>query len=386
DGTQYDFRDDQTNGQPLPTPYNAERTLNGPSRGFLFHTSDGSSATFISKTDDFSADLAVSDFYSDTGVGPTFPSGIVILRNGTRFKVFKGDVIEQQDSNGNIVKFIYNSHQLKQIIDTLGRTIDINFTNSPTSSIVATITTKGVGGVPRVTEIKRKKLSEVGALANGERVKNLDELYPDLSSTGGGPRPIHIPFNPSTITEISLPDDRTGNGHKWQFQYNSFGEIARVVTPSNGAIEYKHIRTLVPSEPGVNRPGPEIFRRVFERRVFASKTDINERGKTTYSDPTVLDSNGNSMVTETSFDESGKRLAITQHKFVNSPIVNYGINTDVLENTGYRPWMEGKEIETQEIELNSAGQNTNRRRITTYNYEQRAGVVWIANANTTLLN
>ena len=223
-------------------------------------------------------------------------------------------------------------------------------------------------------------------MASGETVKNLDELYPDLSSTGGGQRPIHIRFNPSIITEVSLPDDRTGNGHKWQFQYNSFGEIARVVTPSNGAIEYKHIRTLVPSEPGVNRPGPEIFRRVFERRVFASKTDSTERGKTTYSDPTVLDSNGNSTVTETSFDESGKRLAITQHKFVNSPIVNYGINTDVLEDTGYRPWMEGKEIETQEIELNSTGQNTNRRRITTYTFEQRAGVAWIANANTTLLN
>lgn len=385
DGTQYDFRDSLSNGQPFSLPYNNERTLNGASRGFIFHTSDGTSATFISKTDNFSADLPINDFYNADGNAPDYPSGFVILRNGTRFKVFKGKVVEQQDSNGNIVRFLYNGNQLTQIIDTLGRSIDVAYSNSTSSPIVATITTKGVGGVSRVTEIKRNLLSDDGVLFGEETLKKLAQLFPDLDTTGGSRRPPMITFNPSVITEISLPDDRTGNGHKWQFQYNSYGEIAKVFTPSNGAIEYSHIMTPVLPDPG-NRPGPEIFRRVFERKVYASKTDSTPRGRTTYTDPTVLDSNNNSVVTETSFDQSGQRLAVTQHKFVNSPADNYGVNTNELKNTGYRPWMEGKEIQTEEIELNAFGQNTGRRRITNYFYEQREGVSWVSGSNNSFLN
>lgn len=387
DGTQYDFRDDLSNGQPFSLPYNNERTLNGASRGFIFHTSDGTSATFISKTDDFSADLPINDFYNADGNAPAYPSGFVLLRNGTRFKVFRGKVVEQQDSNGNIVRFLYNGNQLTQIIDTLGRSIDVAYANSTSSPIVATITTKGVGGVSRVTEIRRKLLGDSGVLFGATMPAKLSELFPDLDTTGGSRRPPEITFNPSVITEISLPDDTSsaGNGHKWEFKYNAYGEIAKVFTPSNGAIEYSHAMTPILPDPG-NRPGPEIFRRVLDRKVYASKSDSTPRSRTTYSDPTVLDSNNNAIVTETTFNQSGQRLAVTQHKFVNSPADNYGVNLSQLKNTGYRPWMEGKEIQTEEIELNAFGQNTGRRRITSYFYEQREGVSWVSGANESFLN
>lgn len=384
DGTQYDFRDSLSNGQPFSLPYNNERTLNGASRGFIFHTSDGTSATFISKTNDFSADLPINDFYNADGNAPDYPSGFVLLRNGTKFKVFRGKVVEQQDSNGNIVRFLYNGNQLTQIIDTLGRSIDVAYTNSTSSPIVATITTKGVGGVSRVTEIRRKQLGDPGVLF-GDTLKTLAQLFPDLDTTGGSRRPPIITFDPSVITEISLPDDRSGNGHKWEFKYNAYGEIAKVFTPSNGAIEYSHAMTPILPDPG-NRPGPEIFRRVLDRKVYASKSDSTPRSRTTYSDPTVLDSNNNAIVTETTFNQSGQRLAVTQHKFVNSPADNYGVNLSQLKNTGYRPWMEGKEIQTEEIELNAFGQNTGRRRITSYFYEQREGVSWVSGANESFLN
>ncbi|HNJ40511.1 MAG TPA: YD repeat-containing protein, partial [Acidobacteriota bacterium] len=177
DGTEFDFRDDLTDGQPLPLYDRC--TLVGPgSRGQRFHSADGSGATFIS--DNVVYDRLVE--YSEPLGFPTSPfpvSGVVILRDGTRYTVNgQGNVVKREDRNGNIVRFDYDaSGRLITLTDTLERTITITY-GDPGASRIATISWQGFGGVTRTTTIDTKKLRN--ALRPGEQISRYSTLFPTL--------------------------------------------------------------------------------------------------------------------------------------------------------------------------------------------------------------
>jgi hypothetical protein len=86
DGTEYDLRDVKNGGQRMPvTQQCPTMTTQGTSRGTVFVTADGTSATFIS-------DSPVYDKVWFMNVSSTFdPSGVLFLRDGTRYYISGGE-------------------------------------------------------------------------------------------------------------------------------------------------------------------------------------------------------------------------------------------------------------------------------------------------------
>lgn len=369
DGTEYEFRDgfrfdangveDGTDGQP----FQLRGCDPGQSRGIWFHTADGTAATFQSGTfvkDNPDSAFEPKEVRDNTEVGAPnqfYPSGIVMLRDGTRFYIVNGQVLKQRDRNGNVMRYEYGDKaRLTRIVDNLGREITIKYTRKD-----ITISAPGVGGVRREIHILREDMSK-GLLRSDASIKTYSELFGDYlpDFTFG----YENKFDPLTVQAIVLP-----TGHRWDFFYNSYGEVARVRTPSLGAIEYDYGR-----EGGFFPPsgGPQIFRRVTERRTYPDVSSAAIEGKTSYSDPTMKNPDGSSLpVIEKHFDVANVLLAETRHWFSGSPLDNYSKFYGVPRNSGYKPWLEGKELRTAEIE---SGREL---RVTEYTWEQRAPVTWL---------
>jgi YD repeat-containing protein len=358
DGTNYEFRDDIYDGEPQTLI----DCVKAKSRGRSFHAVDGTAATFISDTE--IVDSIVS--------GPIYPSGQVYLRNGERYRVVNGRVKEERDSDGNITRYEYDqrlSHRVSKIIDNLGREIGLEYNVS--STVLMRISFKGIGGASRVITVEGQRLQSV--LKRGVVYEPLlKRLFPNEQVVSSV---TETRFNPKLVSRVKLP-----SGHEWRFLYNEYGEVARVETPAGGAMEYEH--RAANAEGGVITAGRglEIFRRVSERRVYPSNNNQME-GKTVYSDPLGGDGDGFTTVREEHFDGNSKVLSQTRHKFVGSAGANLAGGAGVPLGTGYRPWREGKEIKTTELDFNGTAL-----RSTEYVYEQRAAVSWVRNAQGTAVD
>jgi hypothetical protein len=77
DGTDYEFRDQATNGQPKAP------VSGGFNRGTIFTTADGTTATFIS-------DWTI--YETAYGLEPPAPDGYIKLKDGTQFRVDDGTI------------------------------------------------------------------------------------------------------------------------------------------------------------------------------------------------------------------------------------------------------------------------------------------------------
>src|SRR5262249_18579300 len=123
---------------------------------------------------------------------------------------------KQEDRNGNIVRFEYSGGQLSKVTDTLGRVITINYNILP--SLLARVTTNGVGGAPRIIDIGADLLDNPGVLRSGETpAQRIEDLFKNLDKF---PNASPTKFNPQVIRSISLP-----GGYRWEFLYNSYGEV-----------------------------------------------------------------------------------------------------------------------------------------------------------------
>jgi RHS repeat-associated protein len=362
DGTTYDFRDRIYDGEPRFL-VNCE----GVSRGKRFESKDGTAATFVSDTE-------IKDgFFS---LSNTNISGYVYLRDGTRFRIEQGRVVKQRDNNGNIIEYTYEGNRLKRVTDNMGRTIEVRYDVS--ARILATVTVKGILGQARVTTIRGGRLEN--HLAANESRKNIDELFPVEAVQMSVPG---FSFNPRTVSEVILPDsDPSGSpeGHEWEFKYNSYGEVVRVKTPARGVVEFDMGPNIGLNNGGYDTILNQIFRRVVARRTYPSDNGPIE-GKVTYSDPTdpAKIDNGDVTVEQTEVDPNdGERiLSKSTHKFSGHPKRGLDRMGGTPARTGYRPWLEGKELETEQF--NFDGTTAMRRTIT--KYKQQSGVAWVAGAD-----
>lgn len=362
DGTTYDFRDRIYDGEPRFL-VNCE----GVSRGKRFESKDGTSATFVSDTE-------IKDgFFS---LSNTNISGYVYLRDGTRFRIEQGRVVKQRDNNGNIIEYTYEGNRLKRVTDNMGRTIEVRYDVS--ARILATVTIKGIGGQARVTTIRGGRLEN--HLAANESRKNIDELFPVEAVQMSVPG---FSFNPRTVSEVILPDsDPSGSpeGHEWEFKYNSYGEVVRVKTPARGVVEFDMGPNIGLNNGGYDTILNQIFRRVVARRTYPSDNGPIE-GKVTYSDPTdpAKIDNGDVTVEQTEVDpnDGDRILSKSKHKFSGHPKRGLDRAGGTPPRTGYRPWLEGKELETEQF--NFDGTTAMRRTIT--KYKQQSGVAWVAGAD-----
>ncbi len=245
DGTEYELRDQLTGGQPVNNT-NCNY-LNPPSRGRVFVTSDGSAATFVS-------DTTIYDYVISPNPSPeTYPSGYLMLRDGTRFRVDTGNVTWMRDRNGNKFTFGYDSNQnIQTITDSLNRVVSISRNIGP--GAFDQITFKGFGGAQRVIKVNYSSL--LSALRSDySTTRTYKSLFPELD----GSSTTH--HNPSVVSSITLP-----NNQQYLIKYNQYGEVARVVLPTGGAIEYDYAAGVSGNASGAFGGGFEsswvVYRRV----------------------------------------------------------------------------------------------------------------------------
>ena len=203
DGTEYELRDVLTGGVPGWTEWVSCALQTSPSRGKVFVTADGSSATFIS-------DVEITD---GNGHGPA-PTGYLFLRDGTRFRISMGKVTQTRDRNGNLTTYSFTDGRLSSVVDSLGRSVTISY--HPYGTGYDTIVYKGSGGTTRTIKVWYTTLG--GALRSGYSLQTYRNLFPELSGTSTTAQ-----FNPEVVSSLQLPDNRS-----YFFQYDSYGELARV--------------------------------------------------------------------------------------------------------------------------------------------------------------
>ncbi|HNJ44127.1 MAG TPA: hypothetical protein PKZ53_26825, partial [Acidobacteriota bacterium] len=165
-------------------------------------------------------------------------------------------------------------------------------------------------------------------------------------------------FNPRVVDQITLP-----SGHTWNFKYNAYGEVTEVELPSHGFIRY----TISETSPSTER----LFRWVSKREVWTSNTQME--GKTVYVRDDYNQSPG-SIVTERRLDAGNTLLSKVEHIFSDSPLNQYAVGFGVPGGTGYKPWRQGKELET--VTYDSDG--TTKLQTISYAWEQRDSVSWLS--------
>lgn len=353
DGTEHELRDQGTNGQPLLRV----DCYTGASRGTTFVSTDGTAMTFIS-------DTAIVDQVS-TGAQTFNLSGYLMLPNGTRYRIDHGLITWMRDRNGNRLTFTYDANgRVITVTDSLNRTVTITYADFQTV-FYDQISFNGFGRAQRTIRVNYSTLSS--ALRDGYSIQTDRQLFPELngaSSTNS--------YNPNVVSSVTLP-----NGNQYQFSYNSYGELARVVLPTSGAIEYD-----MASGSGVvadlTMGDYQIFRRVAERRVYPDGgTGSSYATKTVYS-ATQSGPNDPSpwytTVTVDQYDAGGTQvLTRGKHYFYGSAVSSL-FNRGDLRQFLYSSWKEGHEYKTEAIDPTGAGTTVLRREENTL--QQRAPVNW----------
>ncbi|HXM51037.1 MAG TPA: RHS repeat-associated core domain-containing protein [Pyrinomonadaceae bacterium] len=365
DGSEHELIDQLTGGQPLGSYPNLCSSVTGASRGTVFISHDGEATTFISDTTIYDRNTP--------GGSALYPSGYLMLRNGTRYRFDNGTVTWLRDRNGNRLSFTYGSST--KITDSLNRqvTIAYNVADVAPYGVCDQITFKGFGGAPRVIRVSKTSLSSVLRQASSYSnhpaaytLQTYQQLFPELNAFQSGN------YNPASIVSaVWLPD----GSRRYQFYYNSYGELARVELPTGGAVEYDMTvgSGVITGDSLYNDDYLQIYRRVVERRMYADGVTLE--GKQTYSatyssseDPTPW----STTVTVDQVSPGGTILAREKHYFYGSGAASLFRQSDPTNQHLYSAWKEGKENQTEALDTNGV---TVLRRVTN-TWAQRAPVSW----------
>ena len=245
-------------------------TGGGNSRGPTFRALGDSNITFISSS-------LLADSPDPLDLEKFTVSGRLLFPNGVEYTITGSVVTRITDRNGNFVELTYQpGTMLVQFVkDSLGRTISVlhDFNDPVAARIVDKISYFGAGGQPRDIRIDRVRTGGI-------------PLRSDIPAASGFTG-VTIGFTnfDRLVKKITLPD-----GRFYDFQYSPYGEPARMVLPSGGAIEYDHGAGLsnaglvagtyadgrVLDNPGTianttsSDPGwrPAIYRRLLKRRTY----------------------------------------------------------------------------------------------------------------------
>ena len=229
DGTEMQLVDSASGGAPhqvqcddIPDdPFN---------RGKIWKAIDGSATTYVSDT----------DIKDQIGLGDPFTgqlTGNLFLRNGIVYRIVGGFVTEKKDRNGNKITFDSTQGQLNFVRDPLDR--QVTFTLAGGTQTLGYV---GYQGSPRSLQVHladlRARVHE-SAFEHAGSPKNCDVSPSDPAF---GPDQVEL-FGPTgnsgacvtfdVVSQVELPDGRT-----YDFFYNDYGEVARIVLPTGGAIEY----------------------------------------------------------------------------------------------------------------------------------------------------
>src|SRR6266542_855287 len=352
DGTELFLIDEQFQG--MPKPDNLCSQSPSANRGRVFRTRDGGSMTFMS--DDDISDSRFSGFHEEFNV-----SVVLLTKDGTRYRIDGGYVSWMRDRNGNKIDFIYQTvtpfiKKLISVMDSLKRQVTITYaTGAGTCDVLSY---KGFGSQVRPVKVCYNQMAT--ALRPDFTIKTGAELFPEINYYLYPPPYNDASWtnNPVVISYVELPDNR-----KYQFLYNSYGEVARVIPPTGGGYDYDY----TPSGsvvPGTGMPGNVVVLMVYRR--LSKKTIYNALTPTT--DPTsppagtvekrekISAMGGTSnypsipatIVTVEDENFSGTIQTQSKHYFYGSP-------TDEAEALcpplNYSLWYSGREYRTESYEV-----------------------------------
>ena len=358
DGTEYELRDTLTNGRPASN--GGCNYLNPQSRGTVFASADGTGATFISDQVLYDQVIAPGD------IGEFRPSGYLMLSEGTRYRIDAGRITWARDRNGNKITYDYDgNNRVTAITDSLKRVLSITYASGNVT--YDQLSFKGYAGLNRTIRVNYASMSTV--LQSGTP-QTFRQLFPQL--LGGSQTTI---FNPTVVASVTLPNEQ-----QYQFRYNVYGELTRVVLPTGGAYEYDYAGA--DSASGTTCCGldgsPNIARRVVERRVYSDGgTGSSYENKTTYSINAGTPATYSYVVVKTYKQGSTNPIAQQRHYFYGLPLSSFGnLPTD------YSAWNEGKEYQTEF--MTGDGATVLKREVHTF--QNRAPVSWwpILTSNNTL--
>src|SRR5215213_910409 len=247
DGTEYELRDTQTGGKPKQ-PGSTCGNPCGFNRGKVFVSADGTAVTFISDADIRDAHFRTVDELEQYD----YPSGYLMLADGTRYRFDSGNMSWMRDRNGNKVELSYVNNRVTLIRDSLKREVTVTYAVFP-STPYDEIKFRGFNGEDRSIKIHYAFLNTLfrSQPSWGNRAGKYSELFPNLSGSNNNEHNVRV------VSEVTLPDDR-----KYTFKYTPWGEVARVVMPTGGAIEYDYGNALGGLDDSA------IHRRVTKRRLY----------------------------------------------------------------------------------------------------------------------
>ena len=288
---------------------------------------------------------------------PPPADGYVRLKDGTHFRVDDGFITWMRDGNGNKVTFGKDAFsRVTSITDSLNRLVTITYPSTTTG--FTQINFKGYGGASRTLKVGQTNLAN--ALRTGYTMLTASQLFPEMHGVWN--------LDAKVINYIELPD-----GRSYQLRYNPYGELARVVLPTGGAIEYEHAAGLTDGAASGafshSFPPTEkyVYRRVTERRMYPDGgSGSSYASKMTYTRPETTTTNLGYVITEQR-DASGSLLAKSQHYFHGSPRASF-----LMRPTHYPAWQDSREYKTELFDTNGS---TILRRIE-HTFAQRAAVSW----------
>jgi YD repeat-containing protein len=343
DGTEYEFRDAGTGGEPKSG--GPPGCFEGFNRGKVWTTADGSAATFVSEND-------IKDYRQPPSANATLllPTGYMLLRDGTRYRIENGVTKWIRDANGNKTNFTYGAAgEVVGIDDSLNRHVSISYGNSNNPDNPDVITFKGAGGITRQIKIHHALQHMVlRTHLDGSAeytIKTFHELFGLQNSQDGN---CDLPV----VAAVELPD-----GRQYQFRYDSHANLAQVILPTGGRIEYDwHTSPYNIGEVY------GIYGRVLERRTAVDATTSIYEKRTTYLyEPGVV-----TVDNLDPKDENALR-GRSKHHFHGNPIPDLQ-----AKGTDYPKWQDGQEFKTELYALDG----TTLLRTATKNFQQRASVSW----------
>jgi RHS repeat-associated protein len=299
----------------------------------FIHMPDGSVHELREDDNAFSATSGVDmsgTFYAVDGSRLRYDStdidtGTLYLPDGTRYVLDAGDG-DLIDRNGNTASY---SSSTREWTDTLGRTIPNPIPASPMAGTTTHVNLPGLSGVSpsglQTYDLKWEYLADVltpvgGSTPNLSYVASDYLPTPSLAPTSSNsynypqPRPTASPvlfhsayneddegnpslaptvalgkgqgqtdlFNPVVLSEIDLPD-----GTKYQFTYNVYGEITKVIYPTNSYEQYEYEMAASISD-GITRwPYDSAKRRLKSRKLSVDGSSGSDIAEWKYSDESV---------------------------------------------------------------------------------------------------
>ena len=337
DRTEIDLIDQVYGGQPAVShcgQYSTDRFA-GTSRGTTFVTRDGTSATFVS-------DQAIKDIlFAMTGPYSIYPTGYLSLRDGTRYRIVAGKVQWIRDRNGNKVSFSYDAEgfRVTSVTDSINRQVTFDYdVQDPQCGTCNRINFKGAGGLSRKIWVVHKQLRD--ALAPGQSPKTYggpNGLFPELSGSST------TEHDPGVLATVILP-----NLERYEFYYNSYGELAKVKLPTGGTIFYDWGAGDLAGTPSGYSMG-QLYRRVLERRTYTDD-GITLASLTSFGRyDNVTGPEGSAIVKNLEIDGSQAVVTQSKHYFFDGPLgyINDapGWPSDLLD---------GREKQTEQFHTNGS--------------------------------